>query len=277
MIDVYYVNSKGEKLNLVEWPYRIQTGNLLDYEKSYTCSETSCGSEITQFFNSVINKKITLTVSAKKRAAYYDALDNFHNIVNYDIVNMNPGRLYFNGQYLRCYIFGSKKTEWEYDCNYLDNEISIVAGESYWIAELKKSFIPGNDEMVNALDYPRDYPHDYAPSTSTGSIINGNYMPADFRLTIFGPVVNPSVTIGNNVYKVYTELTVGEYLVIDSQERVVVQYDNAGNGTVKFNSREKAHEIYAQIPIGSHSVEWDGSFGFDLTLYQKRSEPRWSL
>lgn len=277
MIDIYYINSRGEKLNLVEWPYRIQTADLVDYEKSYTYSETSSGGEITKFFNSIVNKKITLTVSAEKMEAYYDALDNFHNIVNYDVVNTNPGKLYFNGQYLRCYIFGSKKTEWEYDCNYLDNEISIVAGESNWINEVSKTFIPGTNASINALDYPRGYLYDFAPKVSTDTVMNDNYMAADFRLTIFGPAVNPSVTIRDNVYKVYTELASGEYLVIDSQERTVVQYDTLGNQERKYNSRDKNYEIYAQIPTGSQAVLWDGSFGFDLTLYQKRSEPRWTL
>ena len=36
MMEIYYLSAKGEKLNLTEWPYRIQTGDILNYKKSYT-------------------------------------------------------------------------------------------------------------------------------------------------------------------------------------------------------------------------------------------------
>ena len=32
MMEIYYLNAKGEKLNLTEWPYRIQTGDILNYK-----------------------------------------------------------------------------------------------------------------------------------------------------------------------------------------------------------------------------------------------------
>ena len=33
--DIYYENSRGEKLDLLRYPYRIQTGNLFNYEWEY--------------------------------------------------------------------------------------------------------------------------------------------------------------------------------------------------------------------------------------------------
>lgn len=155
-------------------------------------------------------------------------------------------------------------------------QFHVVAKNPYWITEISKSFKPNAGTDPAALDYPHDYPYDYAPQILSENIVNDNYADADFRLTIYGPAVNPSVTIGPNIYKVYTELSETDYLVIDTQEQIVAQYDNVGVETNKFNSREKIYEIYAKIPPGIHGVYWPGGYGFDVTMYQKRSEPRWN-
>ncbi|MEE0753144.1 hypothetical protein [Frisingicoccus sp.] len=277
MMEIYYLNAKGEKLNLTEWPYRIQTGDILNYKKPYIFSQTSYGGEILGFNPELVEKNITLTVSAKSMAEYYAALNHFYDVVDYDVVNLIPGKLYVNGQYMRCFIFGSEKTEWEYGCNWLDNAIAIVSGTAVWITESTKSFTTAGSQSGAGLDYPHDYGFDYAPKVLSDTIVNDNYAAVDFRMTIYGPAVNPSVAIGSNVYKIYTELTAGEYLVIDTQEKIVEQYDNMGGMTIKYNNREKDYEIYAPIPPGASPVIWAGDFGFDLTTYVKRSEPKWIL
>lgn len=66
MMEIYYLNAKGEKLNLTEWPYRIQTGDILNYKKPYIFSQTSYGGEILGFNPELVEKNITLTVSAKE-------------------------------------------------------------------------------------------------------------------------------------------------------------------------------------------------------------------
>jgi hypothetical protein len=38
--------------------------------------------------------------------------------------------------------------------------------------------------------------------------------------------------------------------------------------------RNKAESVFEQIPAKSLSLSWPGTFGFDLTLYEERSEPR---
>ena len=157
MMDIYYLNAKGEKLNLVEWPYRIQTGDFLNYKRSYTFFNASYGGMIQGFNSEVSERNVVLTVSARTMDEYYNALNRFYDVVDSDVVNLTPGRLYVNGQYMRCYIFGSEKTEWEYGCNFLDNTISIVSGSPQWITEFTKSFFP----LSKNTDYPYlDYPYD---------------------------------------------------------------------------------------------------------------------
>lgn len=280
-MNFFYKNHKGERLNLSELPYIFQDGDVLNWLYSYD----NDGAKTNNYTNGPKEYKIKVAVVADKGLSceereklWKQSVDNLVEIASADVANDKMGAIYTDtGYYLPCKISGFEKTSYSRQGNVISGQFTIVADSQYWINEVSKTFIPGTNASINALDYPRGYLYDYAPKVSTDTVMNDNYMAADFRLTIFGPAVNPSVTIGDNVYKVYTELASGEYLVIDSQERTVVQYDTLGNQERKYNSRDKNYEIYAQIPTGSQAVLWDGSFGFDLTLYQKRSEPRWTL
>ena len=276
-MEIYYINSKNEKLDLVRWPYRIQTADLFNYKRNYTYMETTSGGNISSFNTPVVEKSVQLTVAASTRKDYYDALNRFFRVVDADVSSMTPGKLYIDGQYMTCYIFGSEKTEWEYGCNSLDNTIAIVSGAPYWVTEHKKSYMMNSlTEESDFLDYPFDHPYDYMPSVFSNSMDNPGYESADFRMTIYGPILNPAVTIGQDVYRVYTELEEDEYLVIDSREKVVEQVSVDGVVVSKYNARDKDYDIYKKIPAGNSQMSWSG-FGFDLTLYIERSEPEWIL
>ena len=41
-----------------------------------------------------------------------------------------------------------------------------------------------------------------------------------------------------------------------------------------FDLRNKEESVFEQIPPGKLALDWSGTFGFDLTLYEERSEPR---
>ena len=147
----------------------------------------------------------------------------------------------------------------------------------YWIEEVKKSYSKEASLDENSLDYSYNYPYDYSPKISKGGIDNNGVALADFELMIYGPVVNPSVTIGENVYQVFTEIKEGEYLKIDTRNKTVEQYDIKGESLNKYNSRNKEHRIFNKISVGSNSVYWNGDFGFDVVMFKKRSEPQWNL
>ena len=34
--------------------------------------------------------------------------------------------------------------------------------------------------------------------------------------------------------------------------------------------------IFQPLPPGRHEIEWDGSFGLDLTWFEEEGEPPWS-
>lgn len=280
MMEIYYLNAKGEKLNLTECPYRIQTGNILNYKKPYIFSQTSYGGEILGFNPELVEKNITLTVSAKSMAEYYAALNHFYDVVDYDVVNLIPGKLYVNGQYMRCFIFGSEKTEWEYGCNWLDNAIAIVSGTAVWITESTKSFTTAGSQAgagYEFLDYPYDYDYDYAPDFYPPEIINiDHYADCKFLLKIYGPAIDPSVTINGIERKVYVTLEEGQYLLIDVRDKTVKRILIDGTALDAFDNRKKAGKsIFIPMVPGLNEIVWNHSFGFDLTIFKERSEPEW--
>lgn len=44
----------------------------------------------------------------------------------YDIINGSTGRLYVNGNYLRCYITAGSFEEWEYTANFMSVELTLT-------------------------------------------------------------------------------------------------------------------------------------------------------
>ena len=79
-----------------------------------------------------------------------------------------------------------------------------------------------------------------------------------------------------HIYQVYVTLDENDYLKINSRENSVVQY--LANGTQRdlYDYRVKiTGSLFDPITPGNVRVVWSGEFGFDLTLFCERSEPRW--
>lgn len=102
-----------------------------------------------------------------------------------------------------------------------------------------------------------------------------HYAPCEFLMTIFGPAVDPRVVINGHPYQVYTTLDANEYLQIDSRANTVVKYLANGIQQDIYDYRAKQESVFDPITPGNISVVWSGEFGFDITLYCERSEPRW--
>ena len=274
-----YKNSRGEELNLSEWPYSLQSENIVDYEWSY--ENITYGleqSKITHFYKKITEIPVELAVYSDNKEEYVRAMNHFFEVVEYDVANTIPGQLYSNDScYLNCYILGSEKQHWKKGIRLNWYTLTVVAENPSWVIESKKSYEVSFEKEGGGLDYPYDYLYDFSSKVISGTLENKGHLPMDFRMIIYGPTVNPEIAIGDNKYKVMTEIGAGEYLVIDSQKHLVAQYDNVGRETNKYNARDKEHEIFSQIPSGMHSVVWDGAFGFDVITYIKRSEPEWIL
>ncbi len=283
---IYYKSNSGEILNLMEWPYKIREAEFLNHEWSYTGKENTgnkSGGKITAIRKKIAKTKMIIDFFAMSKQEYTNAVDYFLQVTEKDFLSETPGRIYVDDCYYTCYIYGSEKKEWERMTTYLQNELKIVSPYPFWCREVTKSFLK-NDESAphentgEFLYYPFGYPYRYSIPRNLAYLQNDHYAACDFKMTVYGPCTNPAIMINGHVYEVLTTLYTGDYLVIDSRDNTVIQYKNDGTSENKFNFRNKDSGLFEKIPNGRCSILWNTeAFGFDLTLFQERSEPKWIL
>lgn len=269
--DIYYKNHLGNAISLVREPYRLQTAELFDYSwEPYTES-----GYITDFSKEIVKKSATLTISAGTEQEYIDAINKFYEVTELDILNMNPGRLYIGNQYMECYIISSSKTEWEYGIEQMDIDIIFATDYPNWVEETVYEF-----EMAEAIStdnkvYVGRYAYRYANGLTNKEVVIDHFYEMNFLMRIYGPIVNPLVTIGNNQYLVYIVLDSGEYIEIDSRNGTIIKRKSNGDVVNAFNNRSKEYDVFKRIDPGRKKINWSGKFKFDLVLYAERSEPKW--
>lgn len=275
---IKYVNSKGTEINLNYGPYKMLVSDLLDYEwETVEASE-----QITGFQKNISEKTINIDIIKNTEKSARILMNDLTNIFETDIVNFEQGKIYVDDYYLPCFIFSSEKSNWETDF-LISCEYGIVTDYPYWIKEETYSFEKGNAidtdiETVSIfLDYPYGYLYDYTFDGAKKYLMNNHYTSCGFKMIIYGPCLNPSITIGGNKYEIITSILEGEYLEILSafHKRTIKKVGINGEITNEFANRNG--NPFQLIPSGSNIVSWDGEFGFDITLYQERSEPKWNL
>lgn len=278
----YKSGSTGEEINLSGEHIKahIKTAGFYDYEYEVNEIELASGIAVSGFSRKSKQYDLILDFrgNSDERA---DAAEKFLSITNRDIVNQKIGKLYFKEHYLNCFIVSS-----EYEnagrSRVVRKTAGIYAPRPIWITESKRSFpklISGSGESDEFLDYEHDYNYDYAmPYGGDVTWQVDHYAPCEYEMIVYGPCVDPRVVINGHIYQVYATLDENDYLKINSRENSVVQY--LANGTQRdlYDYRVKiTGSLFDPITPGNVRVVWSGEFGFDLTLFCERSEPRWKI
>ena len=279
---VYKSGSTGEEINLSEEHIKahIKTAGLYDYDWSVNEIELKTGIEVDGFQKNSKQYELTLDFRGSKDERA-EAAERFFRITERDVIDKIKGRLYFKDHYLECYVIGSKY-ENAGRARIVRKTVSIYAPQPVWITEVYRSFprISGSEESSEHLDYNYDYNYDYTMPYG-GDVIWSvdHYASCEFLMTIFGPCVDPRVVINGHPYQVYVTLAENEYLQIDSRpnKNTVVKYAENGIRLDVYDMRAKQESVFEPIAAGNVRVVWTGDFGFDLTLFCERSEPRWKI
>ena len=95
-------------------------------------------------------------------------------------------------------------------------------------------------------------------------------------MIIYGPCTNPKIIIKDQEYQVYETLEKSEYIEIDSRAKTIIKYKTDGTKENIFHKKSTKNSIFAEIPEGELLINWDGTFGFDITAFKERSVPEWS-
>lgn len=277
MKQLKYVNSKGDVIDFREYSTQIYKGNFHSYEWGYDGTEQQLGSIVNRFTKESLKYEMVVAARGRKRTAENN-LNLLTEITEYDVINKTPGKLWWGEYYLNCYVI-SGETEPSESFYGAERSMVIFAPYPLWIMETKKSFLKalsGDGTGNGWLDYDYDYNYDYAPENGSGwQWYVDHFAASEFEMTIYGPATNPHININGHAYQVYDDVEAGEYIEINSRDNTVVKYRANGSTANLYDMRGKEESVFAPIPGGMNIFTWSGAFGFDVTLFLERSEPKW--
>lgn len=211
------------------------------------------------------------------------AADALRLAADADLALMTPGTLDFDGWSQRCYIAGVEVKAVTGGAAVVELEAVLLDG--VWRRKEAYEFRPGTGSgtvgIGHGYDYGYAYGYPYSEETSR-EIEVGSIVASPFRIIIYGPAVRPSVTVGGNRYQILTDVQDGGYLVIDSIDGTVTKVAKNGHKTnalpdaVLGGGVGSGSYIFEDIPAGTSTVSYDGSFGWDLEVYREDGAVPWT-
>ena len=272
-----YENHLGQRFVGLENGVYINGNDLRDYQWSFD----TINGRISRFYRKTTNRKLPLTVICKTGDEAVSAKNRLLEIAEADIEAMIPGKIIIGEYYTKGYITESSKSHYMVNRRYCKNDLTFTSenDDSMWYREETHVFLPGSrtqEANGTGTDYPYDYSYDFATSQAVNRIVCDSVRASAFRLKIYGQVTNPAVTINGHTYAVNGTVSKGETLLIDSIAKTITLTTAMGTKINWFDKRNRESYIFQPIHSGINNVSCNGSFGFDLTVIEKRSEPKWT-
>lgn len=221
-------------------------------------------------------REVTIT------AAFTDPekADLLRHLADRDVANSTSGTLRVGDWFQRAYI-----TACEPDTifgDYHTADLTAVLLDGAWSHARTISFATVSEPDGAGLDLPYDLPYDLGAPRPMSTIDAGSWGECPAKLEIHGPCESPSLRIGGNLYSVDCIVPTGGTLTIDGIAKTAIVTDGYGTATDVFKSAMRGtgkgggSYAFQPVPAGQSAVEWDGTFAFDLTLYEQEGEPPWA-
>ena len=276
---IYYENSAGEIIRFDEAPIVVQTTGLFDWQWNISAYDRAIrdGGRAVAARRPVQDRTVVLDVFADTQADHNAAIDRLHNVLEYDLCTLTPGKLWINDRYVRCFATASVKTidrDWS---TYTVVGLTLKLISPAWVKEEPVTVLPVTTATDTAdKKYLGKYPYKYSEGGSVARFVNDTAAPAPMILKIFGACSNPSVYVGGNEYSVNTSVAAGEYVVIDQRDKSICRVGQSGTRSNIFNLRKKSVDNFLYAPSGSLTVSCSGQFACEVTFLTQRSEPEWT-
>lgn len=208
--------------------------------------------------------------------------DRLFDVADRDMAAGTPGALECSGWSARCLLVGAEVGA--VFGPYHSATLKAVLLDGVWRRPHSASFRPMQGVGSDWLDLPHDLPYDVAAPPPPSFLEVPGESGGPVRIVVYGPAVDPYVSIGPNVYKVSCAVPAGGYLTIDplSEPKRVYVTDSQGVETDAYGKAElgggegSGSYVFERLPAGWHPVSWSGAFGFDLTVYEERGELPWT-
>lgn len=275
MIEMYFENHKGEKIDLLKKPYRLLTDtDIFDYSYNFEINELL---ELIDAELDTKNRSLSIKVDGSTESELYQNIENFVSKTDVDARNKKYGRFYVGDYYLECVFSSSSKNKKFLRLKSTTIDFKVNPKSGHWIKEKLTEY--RNDtapvEVTDGLNYPYDYTYDYTNLTVLRTLNNDTYADSDFLITIYGSCENPQISIGDWNYGANVTVGNNEKLIIDSKNKKVYIVLQNGEEENHFADRNKDFYAFEKIKTGNMLVTTNGIFEFDVLLYQDRSEPKW--
>jgi len=272
---ITFINHINETMEWGRNGIFVNSNDLHDYSWNFI----SNNNRISSFNMGIAKKSIPIMICCNSEEEGIRLKNRLMEVCEKDVLAASHGKLVIGEYYLKCYFTASKKTEYLKNKGYMKATLTITTDFPKWVKESKVSFMrsasSGSQTGKRNFDFNYDFPIDYTSEMTNKKLNNTGFVATNFRMIIYGPVVNPIIHISGHRYQVNCPIEDGEYLTIDSLEKTINLTQNDGTVMNKFNNRNRESYIFEQIPSGENSVTWDGNYGFDLILLEERSEPKW--
>lgn len=210
--------------------------------------------------------------------------DELRRLADRDVAMATPGTLAIDGWSQRAYITAADPSS--ISRAHMAADLTVVLLDGVWrkghtVAFEQLTATSGDGEF---LDLPYDLPYDLGVPSTRRYVDVGEWGAAPLQFVVYGPCVNPAVRIDGNWYRVDVTVPDGGYLVVDplATPRSVTLVAADGSTADAFakarrgNGLGSGEYVFQPASPGVHEVEWDRSFGFDLTWYEEEGEPPWS-
>lgn len=269
---IKYIASSGREYILTINGIIHRSANYYNWQWGVVGTSLRYGVRISDFSRQAAEYDVELVIYGTP-AHRREILTTLHNDFENDMRKKTPGRIAWGDYYIDCYVIKSNSTPLE-TWEYLSNVIHIYAPYPFWVKESKISLPVSETATSSYLDFPFDFPFDFTPPVIGTKVVASDFpFDSEFQMIIYGLAVNPRITINGYPYALYTTIPQGAYVIINSRTHSITQYNADGTQSNMFNYRNKTDSIFAPIPGGNLTIEWDASFGVDITLFEERSEP----
>lgn len=269
-----FENHLGQRFEGLANGVYINNNDLRDYQWSFDTTN----SRISRFYRTTTSRNLPLVVVCKTGDEAVRVKNRLLDLAEVDIEAMKPGKVIVGEYYTTGYITASVKSDYMENKRFCKISLTLTSEDPMWYREQTHSFLPGSGGDVGfgeGTDYPYDYSYDYATSKNANRIICDSVRDSAFKLRIYGEITKPAVTITGNVYAINGTISARESLLIDSTNKTIMLTTAAGNQINWFDKRNRENYIFKPIPPGQNVVGRNGDFGIDLTVIEKRSEPKW--
>lgn len=267
-----YTNHMNEVLEFGKDSLYVNENDLRDFAWDIT----SKNDRISDFKKGIVSKTIPVILKCNSEAEGLIMRNRLFEVFEKDVLARKHGRLQIGDYYLRCYVTGSKKTQYLISKEYMLVTLTVQTDHAEWIKETTTNYDARVNDSSTHLDYPYDYEFDYKNGFAEMDVNNTSLIASNFILTISGYVDNPTIYIGEHEYAVNVRVEAGEYLTINSADKTIVLTKNDGKQVNCFNQRNKDSYVFEKIPVGDNPIiAASSSLQFSITLLEERSEPTW--